>query len=187
MKSRVFYARSLVAMLLLLVLIPSGANSAVQQVSSKPYAVFQSTKYKSKEPISVSDYKGKGLVLVFGRTTCGYCHSAMKFLIKHLSSLREAGTEIVISLDGLVKGSNNKAFDNIIKAKGWGKFQFACYSNSDMWANLYKAGNDSNYIIFPVIFIINQNGKIINYSTNFLYTKDQQKILKAAYKVAPNP
>ena len=125
-----------------------------------------------------SSYDGSGLILIFGRTTCGNTRALLDRLYSSLPSLRENGIEVLVNLDG---ASTEADLNERISL--WPDYRYFYGNMNTMWQYLRAAGFDtSSGVTFPCVFVVNADKMITYYSTG--YVSNTERLLNEAMAVS---
>lgn len=125
----------------------------------------------------LSSYGGNGIVLVFGRKTCANTRSLISKLGREVEALADSGVEVLLSMVGAQMPSDLAD----ISAEFPG-MNFVCDGGSLLNLYLEAVSYSSSSVTYPAVFVINGDGMITYYSTD--YVSDVSELLDEAYAVA---
>ncbi len=110
-----------------------------------------------------AQYRGNnGLVLIFGRTTCGNTRAFLQGMSESVPEINSAGVDVLVSLI-----DSTSVEDVLGMEQDFPGFRFAYDNQSLMWEYLGLVGQ-SGTVYFPCVFYVNDEGKIVEYSTNYV-------------------
>lgn len=116
-----------------------------------------------------SDYTSNGLVLVFGREGCLNTNGLMDSLHSEIERLRNGGVDVIVSIQGA------ESLDDLASIMAdYPDFRYAYDATMDgtMWNFAEAVGIENAYITYPLVFIMNSDGKIVSYSSGYVYNID---------------
>ena len=125
---------------------------------------------------SLSDYAGMGLMLVYGKSDCPNTLNLLGRLESKLSELNDADVEV------LVHDYNAETVDDLeVLREEYPLFHYV-YGRTKVWEYLRAVSYQQGGVVYPCVFIINREGKIIYYTTAFVYNVDE--LMSEAYSVS---
>ena len=107
-------------------------------------------------------YAQNGLVLIFGRETCGNTQALLRNLHPEVETLKEKGIQVLVNLDGTYVPEDYESI-----RQDYPNFSYT-YEDYFLFNKLMTAVNVSGTIFYPAVFVVNGNGKIISYSTGYV-------------------
>ena len=121
-----------------------------------------------------ANMSGNGLVLIFGRTTCGNTQSLLRSLQSSISKINDNGVRIVANM---VDAGTADDLSNVLSSyPGY----IYTYNNSNlMWTYLRTVGYGNSSVTLPCVFVINPSNVITYYSTG--YVTDVSYLLNVIY------
>lgn len=124
----------------------------------------------------LTKFAHNGMVLIFGRETCGNTQALMYELHPQVKALKEQGIQVFVSLNGIDVASG---FDSV--RQEYPDFTYTYYDMFllDQLLGLFEI---SGNITYPAVFVINGNGKIISCTTGYVEDVDglMERILQTA-------
>ena len=111
---------------------------------------------------------GRNLLLVYGRVYCGNTQAFLGGIQDQLNLLKANGVTVLVGLfddpsDELMNDFS-EYFGGVLCAKVSND-----YYESGMWAGLNAVGAGSGSVTFPVIFLRSSDGRLLYYSTDYVY------------------
>ncbi len=126
----------------------------------------------------LSNYGNNGIVLIFGRPTCSNCRALLSGLTDHLDSLYSAGVDVIVSLEDTYTPDDVENLEAELPGYHY------VYTSSMLWEYLFAVENDSEWVTYPCVFVINRDSIITYYSTDYVY--DIDSLVAEALKVGTN-
>lgn len=111
----------------------------------------------------LKNYGNNGVLLIFGRTTCGNTRNLLNKLLDRVQGFYSNGVEVLVSMVDASEPSDLTGIE--------GDYPGYHYTyNSDLLWNYLRAVDfpTQNGVIFPCVFVINSSGKITYYSTGYV-------------------
>lgn len=127
----------------------------------------------------LSNYADNGVVLIFGRKTCGNTASLLSRLTGQISGLNDLGIEVLVCVFDAYEPADLAGLQ-----ADYPGYHYT-YGNSDLlWNYLSAAGYSANSVTFPCVFVINRDQMITYYSTG--YVDDTTELISEASAIATN-
>ena len=145
-----------------------------QPASVLPKAAQNFTMTGPDGSYSLSDFSQKGVVLIFGRTICGNTRNLLYRLEEHIDLVNALGIEVLANMI-----DSTSAADLTEIQSSFPEYTYTYNQASLMWSYLYGCGFKANYLTFPAVFVIDPNGQIVHYSTDYVSNVD--KLLSKIY------
>ena len=122
--------------------------------------------------LSLNNYRGNGVVLIFGREGCLNTRGLLQRLQAELDALHNSGIEVLISVEDAETYSDIQAVK-----KDYPSFQY-CYEQQGLLSAYLEAVDyyntyDTGWVTYPCVFIVNGEGKITYYSTGYVSNLDE--------------
>ena len=115
----------------------------------------------------LSNYGDNGVVLVFGRTTCGNTRALLSRLSGQLSELYEGGVDVIVSLDDAAAPADLAGIEADLPG-----FHYT-YGSDVLWDYMGAVGFQGEIsVAYPCVFVVTRSGKIIYYSTDIVFDVD---------------
>ena len=120
----------------------------------------------------LDQYQGNGIVLIFGREGCFNTRGLLQRLQDELDALHNNGIEVLISVENAETPSDVEPVK-----QDYPTFQY-CYEQQGLLSEYLEAVDyyntyDTGWVTYPCVFIINGEGKITYYSTDYVYNMDE--------------
>ena len=133
------------------------------------------------------NYSGNGMLLIFGRTTCGNTRNLLSRLSSRVNEFYDKGVEILVSM---YDASEAEDFE-LIEADYPG-FHYAYADKTGLAQALLDAAGcpSADRGILPYVFVINKYGKITYYWTDYVSRPDElmaEVSAVATYNPLPEP
>ena len=116
----------------------------------------------------VNKYSQNGLMLIFGRESCGNTQALLRTLENHTAALEKRGIQVLISMEGTFVPEDMKAIRS-----AYPSFSYV-YDDGILMSQLLSAvGDTCVWITYPLIFIIDQDMQITYYSSGYVEHVDE--------------
>ena len=130
------------------------------------------TFYSPNGRYTLDQYLGNnGLVLVFGRDTCGNTQAFLRAFSDSLPQLQQAGVDVLVSLDHVNTQDAVREMEDLIPGYRY------CYDNSSLMYQCLHLVGISGSFYFPFVLYMDRNGTIVDFTTGYVYDMDEARNL----------
>ena len=126
----------------------------------------------------MGDYGQNGVVLIFGRETCGNTRALLDSLQPKLAGLNSQGIQVFVNLENTVVAADYAAVQ-----QEYPGFVYT-YEDSFLYSRLAEAVELTGVVYYPVVFIIKDGQLIVGTSTG--YVQDMEGLLVKIELTATN-
>ena len=118
----------------------------------------------------LEQYSNNGILLVFGRVTCGNTQALLRELNGRVDTLAERGIQVFANLEYTFRLEDFSTLPSVYPNITY------TYGDDLLWSRLLDLVDPHlEGFIFPLVFVIDRNGSIIYYSTG--YVSDMEPLL----------
>jgi len=145
---------------------PSGHSHTVL---AEPAAAPDFSMDSPEGTFELSDYKGNGMVLIFAQPGSTNTAALLNGFAGEVEELNNNGVEVLVSVY-----QAEDAGDIFAMEEQHPGYKYTYDQSSLMWRYLRQAGYEENTVIFPCVFIIDSDGKIVSYSTEYVENIEEE-------------
>jgi len=144
--------------------LPDAPGSAAQDTGDYPDAPdFTATALVGDEEFTLSDYRGKPVIVIFFLHTCPHCHKALAFFKQSLQKFPEESRPVLLGIE--ISGKRAGAQERL-NQDGFDFFPALADPGRKISNAYHSIGS------VPDIFLINAEGKIVEHSQGWRDLRD---------------